>query len=166
MLKKVLYIFDNFEEYSAGFVLLIMAVLYCGEVISRYAFARADAWVEELLRYMMVYITFFGASVAIESGAHMSVNVIEYVPSKLLKQVISVFVPVMGIIFAGVTLYLSWFFVLQIRKFGQQTPALQIPMYIPYAILPLGFLSMLIRFTLKFVAAVKDLTPKGKRPDA
>lgn len=160
-MKKILYVFDNVEEYTAGFGLLLMAILYFIEVVLRYAFGRSNAWVEEFLRYMMVFITFFGASVAIKYGAHMSVNVIEYIPSKRFKQVIDLFVALMGILFSVLIVYFSWYLVLRIQGFGQQTPAMQIPMYIPYAIIPLGFLSMLLRFSYRLVLSIKTLFQKG-----
>lgn len=156
-MKKIFHILDNAEEYTAGFALLSMAVLYFIEVVLRYLFSRSNAWVEELLRYMMVFITFFGASVAIKYGAHMSVNVIEYIPSNTLKRLVNVFVTLMGIVFSVLILYFSWFLVLRIKGFGQQSPAMQVPMYIPYAIIPLGFLSMFLRFSYQLVAAVKAL---------
>lgn len=161
-MKKILYMLDNAEEYTAGFGLLLMAVLYFIEVVLRYAFGRSNAWVEEFLRYLMVFITFFGASVAIKYGAHMSVNVIEYIPVKWFKRLIAVFVALMGILFSILLVYLSWYLVLRIQGFGQKSPAMQIPMYIPYAIIPLGFLSMLIRFSSRLVISIKTLFQKGE----
>ncbi len=160
-MKKFLSMLDNIEEYTAGFGLLLMAVLYFIEVVLRYAFGRSNAWVEEFLRYMMVFITFFGASVAIKYGAHMSVNVIEYFPSKWLKRLIDVFVALMGIIFSVLIVYFSWHLVLRIHGFGQKTPAMQIPMYIPYAIIPLGSLSMCFRFSYRLVLSVKVMFQRG-----
>ena len=156
-MKKLLYIFDNLEEHLAGIALLVMALLAFTEVVFRYVFAQSHAWVEELLRYMMVWITFFGASVAIKYGAHMSVNIIEYIPARWLKRWIDVLVALLGLIFCVVTLYFSWLLVLRIKGFGQRTPAMQIPMYVPYAIIPFGFASMTIRFTIKLIQAVKRL---------
>ena len=160
-MKKILYVLDNVEEYTAGFGLLLMAVLYFIEVVLRYAFGRSNAWVEEFLRYIMVFMTFFGASVAIKYGAHMSVNVIEYIPSKRFKQVIDLFVALMGILFSILIVYFGWHLVLRIQGFGQKSPAMQVPMSIPYAIIPLGFLSMLIRFTYRLVLSIKTLFQKG-----
>ena len=161
-MKKVLRILDNLEEYLAGGMLLLMAILYFLEVVMRYAFSHSNAWVEELLRYMMVFITFFGASVAIKYGSHMSVNVIEYIPSRTVKRLFDVFVALMGIVFSVLILYFGWLLVLRIKGFGQRSPALQIPMYIPYAILPLGFASMLVRFSYKFLTSVKALLARGE----
>ena len=161
-MKKVLRILDNLEEYLAGGMLLLMALLYFLEVVLRYAFSHSIAWVEELLRYMMVFITFFGASVAIKYGSHMSVNVIEYIPSPTVKRLIDVFVALMGIVFSVFILYFGWLLVLRVKGFGQQSPAMQVPMYIPYAIIPLGFASMLARFSHKFLISVKVLLKREK----
>ena len=163
-MKKVLRMLDNVEEYAAGFALLLMAVMYFIEVVLRYLFGSSNAWVEEFLRYLMVFITFFGASVAIKYGAHMSVNVLEYISSKLFKRLIDVFVALMGIVFSVIILYLSWQLAMKIKGFGQRSPAMQIPMFIPYAIIPLGFLSMIIRFSYQLmtsIAAVFTRADKG-----
>ncbi|PID56129.1 C4-dicarboxylate ABC transporter substrate-binding protein [candidate division KSB3 bacterium] len=146
-MKKVLNVLDNVEEYLTGAMLLLMAIMYFLEVVLRYVFSSSNAWVEELLRYMMVFITFFGASVAVKYGSHMSVNVVEYIPSSAVKRLIEIFVALMGIVFSVLILYFSCLLVLRVKGFGQRSPALQVPMYIPYAILPLGFASMLVRFS-------------------
>lgn len=155
IMKKFLYVLDHIEESLAGFALLLMALLYFLEVVLRYVFSNSLAWIEEFLRYSMVFITFFGASVAIKYSAHMSVNIIEFIPSKPLKRAIELFIPLLGIVFSAWLVYLSWLLMLRIKGFGQQTPAMQIPMYIPYSILPLGFASMFIRFAIQLINRLK-----------
>ena len=154
-MKKFLNLLDNFEESLAGFALLLMALLYFLEVVLRYLFSHSIAWIEEFLRYLMVFITFFGASVAIKYGSHMSVNVIEFIPSKSLKRAVELLIPLLGILFSVWLVYLSWLLMLRVKGFGQQTPAMQIPMYIPYSILPLGFVSMCVRFVMQFINRLK-----------
>jgi TRAP-type C4-dicarboxylate transport system permease small subunit len=50
-----------------------MAVLVFANVVSRYLFNFSIIWVEELTRYMMVWVGFIGSGLVLRFGAHIAV---------------------------------------------------------------------------------------------
>ncbi len=55
-------------------LLAVMAALVAANVLSRYALNHSFPWVEELTRYMMVWLTFLGAGPALRVGGHIAVE--------------------------------------------------------------------------------------------
>ena len=45
--------------------LAVMATLVFGNVVSRYLFNYSFSWVEELTRYMMIWVCFLGSGLAL-----------------------------------------------------------------------------------------------------
>ena len=55
----------------------VMAVLVFANVVSRYSFNHSIIWVEELTRYMMVWVGFIGSGLVLRFGAHVAVDVFQ-----------------------------------------------------------------------------------------
>lgn len=51
---------------------MVLAVFV--QIISRALFNMSFPWTEELARYLMIWVTFLGASFAFQYGAHISIE--------------------------------------------------------------------------------------------
>jgi hypothetical protein len=58
-------------------LMAVMAVLVFANVVSRYLFNFSIIWVEELTRYMMVWVGFIGSGLVLRFGAHIAVDVFQ-----------------------------------------------------------------------------------------
>lgn len=118
-------------------MLLIMVAAIFYQIFGRYALGRAPSWGEEVARYMMVYITMLGSAVELRSGGHLTVTTIaDKLGPKGLRILLAardvVVVATCGLlIHAGIDLVTI--------MHRQSTPALEIPMSVPYAAQPVGF---------------------------
>ncbi|MFC2949731.1 TRAP transporter small permease [Virgibacillus sediminis] len=137
--------FAKFEEAFLIFTLALMVALIFGQVIGRYIFQSAPSWTEEAARYLHIVQVWVGASYAVKLREHIRVDAfiirLSGLPRKLMESV-SV------IIWFGLVLFLAVFgtqLVLQTIQFGQVSPAMQIPMWIPMLAVPLGSIGMTIR---------------------
>jgi len=54
-----------------------MAVLVFGNVLSRYLLNYSLIWIEELTRYMMVWVGFLGSGLVLRVGAHIAVDALQ-----------------------------------------------------------------------------------------
>ena len=54
-----------------------MAVLVFANVLARYLLNFSIIWVEELTRYMMVWVGFLGSGLVLRLGAHVAVDVLQ-----------------------------------------------------------------------------------------
>lgn len=151
-MKRVLWFL---ETYFAGILMLISSLMIFLQVILRYVFSYSIIWAEEFARYSIVWFIFLGASLAAREGKHASVDVlIRLFPAKIQK-----FFDILAIVVSiGFTITIVWFglrMVLRIQQIGNITPALQIPMYIPYLAIPVGALMMTWRFFEKLVETIR-----------
>lgn len=111
------------------------AVVILG-VFMRYVLNDAYAWVEELARYSMIWLSWLGGGLAIRRGAHIAVEFgIDLLAADARRAVL--FAGRLAIFgFLGVCI---WFGAdLTMRVSMQSTIALGISMQIPYASIPIG----------------------------
>ena len=129
---------QKIEGLVLGWLLLGMALLAFVQVVMRYLFHSGLPWGDEVNRYFGVGLTFAGAALGVEKGSHFTMDVLYRVlPERfqpLLKKLIHL---LSALIYAGVAGY-GVIQVSRLYRFHSHSPALQLPMYIPYLIIPLG----------------------------
>lgn len=64
------------EKIIAGSALLLLLALVFGQVLARNLFETSIPVADILSRYLVLYITFFGATLAIESQRHIKLDVV------------------------------------------------------------------------------------------
>ncbi|MCF8095205.1 MAG: TRAP transporter small permease [Desulfobacteraceae bacterium] len=149
-MKKLIYVIGKTEELFIGYALLIIAIFTTIEVVLRYVFHFGFDWGEELARYTTILITFMGAAVCVKYGTHFSMEaLVEYVPNRI-KHLLKVFAHLVSAFIMTVVFYYSWVQIGRLHQFGATSPAMQIPMYIPY--LPIGIFACVI--TIRFFIQV------------
>jgi len=126
-LKKTL---DFFEE---GVIVLCMAgiaVLTFGAVLSRFVFNFSIAWSEELVRYLFIWGSMFGASYAFKYNAHSGLPIlVEKFPPSLYKAV-HVATGIISASLFALIVYLGWGLVVMGLESGQLSPATKIPYWV------------------------------------
>lgn len=93
------------ETFIAGCSLLLLLALIFGQVLARDLFDSSIPAADILSRYLVLYVTFFGAALAIESQRHIRLDVITIFmrpeSSRLLK-------PLLYLISAALCAVLAW----------------------------------------------------------
>ncbi|MCR4431290.1 MAG: TRAP transporter small permease [Tepidanaerobacteraceae bacterium] len=126
----------KFEEYLLVLLIGAMIAVTFAQVFFRFVLNSPLAWSEELARYLFVWITFIGASIALHRWGHFQVDiVVNLFPRKVKKKIESV-VYILILVFAFIMMYYG--FVLVQYASGQLSPALQLNMAVPYFALPLS----------------------------
>jgi len=156
MLSNGMRIINKLEEWLLWVIVLEMALLSFSQVVLRYVFHTAFPWGEEVLRYQMVFVTFFGANLAVKKDAHIGVKVLVQKLPRRYGFFIKLLTAFVGVLFSFVLCYYSTLLALKVKGFGQLTPALSIPNYIPYLFIPMGAFFMGIRFIAQFISLLKD----------
>ncbi|MDR2442539.1 MAG: TRAP transporter small permease [Deltaproteobacteria bacterium] len=121
------------------------------------------SWSEELARYLMVWTVFIGGAIGAKTGAHVGLEAfINLFPPKLTKFALLL----SGIISMTFCLFLTAYgsyLVRRIIKTNQASPALEIPMGLVYAAVPIGAILMSCHFL--FAGIDKYRNYKGKAPN-
>ena len=117
------------------------------QVFLRYFFGTGFFWAEELVVYTIVWTAFLAASAAIRSGEHLSVEIINLLARGRMSQaIVARTIAVVGVVASASLAVFGTGFVMVAHEFGQLSPALQIPMWIVYLVIPLAGVLMTIRF--------------------
>ncbi len=118
-----------------------MVAMVFANVVSRYVWNYSYIWAEELSQYLMVWITFLGAGLALREGRHVAVELLQDQFPTRLKRAARALVIVLIIAFLAVLVFVGF----QFASFAmeQETPVMQIPLGIPYLAVPLGALVLL-----------------------
>lgn len=113
-----------------------MAFLVAVQVFFRYALNNSIFWSEELARFLLVWLTFLGASVVYYRGAHASVDFLYKRAGLSSRRIMNILVHLLSLAFFLVMVVYGWQFAHFIRL--QVSAALNIPKWIPHSIIPLS----------------------------
>ena len=118
-------------------LMTFMTILVTWQVITRYVFNNPSAVTEQLCQYLFIWLVLFGSAYIFGKPEHMQITFIkEKLPNKLgkicdLLQEIIIFIFTLGVLVIGG--YLS-----VVKQMVQFDAALQIPIGIVYAAIPLS----------------------------
>ncbi len=129
--------------------LLLLAYMACAilaQIIGRYFFNYSIAWSEETATFAQVWLILLGAGIAMRFNQHVGVDVLIRQAPLPVQRLCNGAGLLLGLWFLGVVVVGS----LSMLTIGFmiKSPALQIPMAVPYMALPVGFGYFLIEFAV------------------
>lgn len=151
-------LFDNLEEYCILVLFPVMVIVVLVATFARFSQLFSLFWGEELARYIMVYLGYLGIALAMKRRAHIGVTALtDMARGKTTKRTIMVVQT--AIILAFCAIISAFLFSLIGKQFGigQTSPALELPIWVPYAAVPLGMILLAIRTCQVFRANWRKL---------
>ena len=145
--KNICHCLNRWIEYLLAVMGLSMALLVAVQVFSRYVLNHSIFWSEELARYLLVWLTFLGATVAYYRGVHPGIDVLYSRLKPPVRQLCDRIVHLISILFFGVMIIYGFRFAYFIRL--QVTPALALPKWVVFAIIPISGSMLLLYACLK-----------------
>ena len=130
---------DRLDRGICAFTIFLMAVMTLVvwlQVFQRYVMNASLSWSEELARYMLVWVSFFGASVAMRRGQHLSLDLLRNMFTPALRRA--------GILASEGIVLIFWLFVIYygtryaIENLTQLATALPIAYGYVYIGIPIG----------------------------
>ena len=132
---------DQILGYALVIMLAVMTLDVLWGVFTRYVMSNQASWSEELARFLLIWIGILGAAYASGQRMHLSIDLLENKPVKLIAVLVILFA--LGVLVVGGTRL-----VLLTAELGQTSPALGIPMSIIYSVVPIsGILIIYYRLT-------------------
>ena len=147
------------NRYAEYFLLLLgvsMTATVILQVFCRYALNHSLFWSEELARYLLVWLTFTGATVAYHRNMHPGVDVVFKRLQRKNRTRMRQLVHLISLIFFLILIWYGCSFAYFIR--AQTTPALSLPKWLVFSIIPLSGLL----FTLHCLAFLY----RGSKPQS
>lgn len=146
--------------YIAGVLMLILTGLANLQVFSRFVIQLPLPWVEEVIRYIMIYLVLIMSSVAIYLNAHLNVDILDLLMKGKVLTVLSKIRAGIILVFTISYGYLSFQLIMNTIERGQVTPALQISMGWPLFALLLGSILIAINCIYIIINKGNKLTNK------
>ena len=130
---------DQYLGYTLAIIMGVMVINVLWQVFTRFVVGAPSSFTDELARYLMIWIGVLGA--AYISGRRMHVA-IDLLPMRLNKEKqvkLKIFVNCIIIIFCFAALVIGGLRLVYITYIlDQHSPALQIPLAVVYAIIPIS----------------------------
>ncbi len=124
-------------------------------VIARYIFNSSLTWASELSIFLFIWSIFFGAAYCFKKDAHICVNLLlDNVPTKVAK-VMLIISHLISFVFLLAVAWYGYKYILLELHLGEMSVDLNIPMWIPYLVLPLAFISAAFRVLEKLIHIFK-----------
>lgn len=153
---------DGLDRAMIGMVFVLVAamvIVTTAQVIFRVFFA-ALTWSEELARYLLVWGTFFGATLAYKRGNHIAVTfVVDLLPERL-KVSFRVLTYLLSLVFFVVIAY-QGARMINMQVF-QISPALSLPMRHVYLSIPLSLGIMMVHALAGIFNELAPVRKKGE----
>ena len=130
----------RFEDWIAFVFFWALSFVIFLQFFTRYAMNDSASWTEEIARYLLICITFIGATIGVRKNNHIQVDFLYRILPKPLMRVMSILVDIARIAFLG---YATWLtFQLLQRIGGQQMAVVDLPIGLVYSVVLVGFALM------------------------
>lgn len=143
-----------------GLMLGVMSIFIIAQIVSRFVINMPLHWTEEAARYLMVYIVFLGAALAVRHNRMIAIEIIMENVKPKVRRVLKITTMVITIIFS-VILLVEGMDILDIVH-RQLSAGLGITMDIPYMAIPIGALLIIINS----IAVIIELLTTDHEPES
>ncbi len=145
-------------EYLLIILIGSISILIFIQVIFRYVFNHSIYWSEEVGRYLLIWITFIGASVGFKRKAHVGIDFLYEKLKGSIQKYITIIIEVFTILVSFVMFFYGIKLTIFVRM--QLSPALFLPMSFPYSSIAIGGFLILIH-SINFL--IDDLYKIGNK---
>ncbi len=153
---------DRTLEYAEVFIIggsiLFMALIMVTHVLGRTFFRIGIPGVTEITELLIILITFVGVSYAVRRARHISMSALYDQLRGVARKTLLVTI---CLITGGLLFFLAWEalgYVQTIHQRGRTSSALNIPLWMIYAVLPIGFFLAGLQYWL---TALRNVTTPG-----
>jgi len=151
LLKGIEKFNDYLEKGTIMLICLLMAamiVIVFSQVVARYVFSTTYPWMEEMSRFIMIWLAFTGAAVMLRKGGHIAVTVVRNLLPFRIRQLMFLVDRLLITISLAVLIYYGA--IISLRYLPRTPVTMDFPMTYVYMVFPLTF-------TLMFFFLIEDI---------
>ena len=153
---KLNRLFKNFEEFILSTCILVMAVILVSNVVGRTFFQYSLTFAEEVCALLTIAVTFAGTSYCARMSCHICMTAVFDLLPHVGKKI---FMFIVSVITAAAMVFLSYLaikYIMDLYSSGRFTPALHIPMWLPYVIIPGGLIMTAVQYLITLGLNIQD----------
>ncbi|MEQ6390661.1 TRAP transporter small permease [Bacillaceae bacterium S4-13-58] len=159
-MKVIKWLDQHIEEAILVLVSSVMVSVIFIQVIAR-LMDNSLSWSEELGRYAFIWTVYIGISYGVKKQRHIKVDVVMMLLNTKAKLILAIISNLLFLAFALLVIKYGTDISMQLLQFGQQSPALHVPMGLVYLAAPVGFGLASIRLVQNIILQI--LTLMGKK---
>ncbi|MGN1192732.1 MAG: TRAP transporter small permease [Dorea sp.] len=150
-LRKIL---NQILNVFAGVSFIVMVLLTCWQVLTRYVLGNPSSWSEELVAYLFAWMSLFGASIVTGERGHMNIPILVDHMGAAAKKALNIFAEMVACVFSLVILVFGGVQITSLAM-GQMTSSLGVPVGVFYIVLPVCGVLNVIYTILNIIGIVK-----------
>ena len=126
----------------AGVLLVGSVIVNFANIIGRYFFSVSIQWAEEVMLFLMIGCVFLNCGLVGWSGRQIRMDAIVSLLPRPLRVIVELVCDVLLVVTSIIVAALAWPVVSMLAELDQRSQAANIPLVLPQAMLPIGFLLM------------------------
>lgn len=160
-MKAVKWLDEHFEEAIIIFLLAVISIVELMQVICRNVPGiPALSWAEEMARYAWIVTVFISLPFTIRTSTTLRVTaLVEAFPWKLTN-IMNIIVDIVTAVVLGIMAWTTITVIGQVQAGGSVSPAMQIPMWLLYVVIFIGFAGGALRAIQMCVIHIKNINVK------
>lgn len=147
--QKALTFFQQLNRYIGVLVnaievsILVFCVASLGILLITNVFARtffqSIYFAEEVSKFLVMLTTFTGVSYAVRKARHIRMGAFLDAMPQTMEKVFIIIISIVSAVVMGIMTWFSYQYLMNAMDMGHMTPALRVPKWTFYVIIPLGF---------------------------
>lgn len=164
LVTKMIRYLNHIEEYTLFLMVLQMGISIFIQVVMRYLFQSAITWLDEVVHIEVILLTFFGASLCVKYGTHISVDILKKtIRHERSCRLIEGANHIIMIIYISILLFLGANLISAMTVHTHYTPTLRIPKHTLYLTVWIALALIGIRSFIGFYHSIWPSQKGGKK---
>ena len=154
---KIINVIKKIEEGILFLFLAIILICCICQVIGRHTDIPFSAAFEEIAVNMFIWMTMLGAGVAVRTHSHMRMDILDSLIPKAALPYLDILRDAIVAVIFGAVAYITLDYIPIVKRTAMTTSALDIPQYILYYAMPIGFGLMVFWSIINIIETCKRL---------
>ena len=123
-----------------------MVLVVGANVALRFSTNHSLSWSDEVARYLMIWMTFLGAGLALRQGGHVAITNVHDVMSTRTQRILRAAIVAILLFFFAYMVQVGWDYMQRAQY--QMSPALRLSFRYVYAAMPVGFILLIVHLLI------------------
>ena len=154
--RRIGVVVNAVEVSILVFCVASLAILLITNVFAR-TFFQSIYFAEEVSKFLVMLTTFTGVSYGVRKARHIRMGAFLDAMSPKMEKVFLIIISFVSAVVMGILTWFSYKYLMNAMEMGHMTPALRVPKWTFYVIIPIGFGLACIQYIRTII---KNLTEK------
>lgn len=150
-------VMDKTLSYVVAILLVAMSGIVFGNVICRYFLEASLAWYEEVSRFLLIWIVFLGAVIALIKGDHLSIELLSLVLSPRACRMAVILSDILVLAALAIMFQGAWDMAIDSLNSGWLASSVPIPYGWVYMVGPVSAALMFVQTLIKTAGDIRIL---------